>query len=96
VPEQPGATRETPVYTKMLRDDKDQVDWGRVVVGLGLTVLTGYLAAKSQRWGSNADLGSLIKMKLASLGQDLGQDLCRIGCQLSRKCAKAYDNARPL
>lgn len=46
-----GATAERPVYVRWVTGD-DGVRWGRVVLALAVTVASGYLAARSQRWGS--------------------------------------------
>jgi hypothetical protein len=37
---------------RMVTGDDGSVKWGRIVLALALTVASGYLASKSQRWGS--------------------------------------------
>lgn len=91
----PGASRETPVFMKLVRDD-DGIKWANIVIMLGVTVLSGYLAAKSQRWGAKPDLTSLVKMRIAAAGEKLGNEITKIGVSLSIASARAYDKARPV
>lgn len=73
-------TRDNPVYFKWFRDRDDKPDWSKILLAVGLTVLSGYLAAKSQRWGSSAvDPVTTLKLKVAQKKITLGNDLQRLG-----------------
>jgi len=91
----PGATPDQPVFMKMIRDD-DGFKWGNIVVMLGVTVLSGYLASRSQRWGSSPDLQTAVRMRAARLGEELGGRITRAGVALSIASSRAYDRARPV
>jgi len=45
---------EHPFYVRWVTGDDGSIRWDRVVLALALTVASGYLASKSQRWGSSA------------------------------------------
>lgn len=47
-----GSAPEHPLYIRWVTDDDGGIRWGRIVLALALTVASGYLASKSQRWGS--------------------------------------------
>jgi len=47
-----GESAERPVYVRWVTGDDGGIRWGRVALALALTVASGYLAARSQRWGS--------------------------------------------
>jgi hypothetical protein len=91
----PGSTADRPVFMKMIRDE-DGVKWGNIVVMLGVTVLSGYLASRSQRWGASPDLQTVIRMRAARLGEELGGRITRAGVALSIVSSRAYDRARPV
>jgi hypothetical protein len=48
---------------KLVRDGDGQVQWGKIVVMLALTVVSGYLASQSQRAGARPDLVKQAKMR---------------------------------
>jgi hypothetical protein len=91
----PGTSKDAPVFMKLIRDD-DGIKWGNMVIMLGLTIVSGYLAAKSQRWGSSPDLSTMVKMKVAQLGEQLGNEITKAGVALSIASSRAYDRARPV
>jgi hypothetical protein len=51
----PGTSPDHPLYFRILRDDQDQLQWSKIVIALGLTVLSAYLAAQAQRGASSPD-----------------------------------------
>lgn len=91
-----GESAARPVYMKMVRDGDGEIRWGRILVMLAVTVLSGYLATKSQRAGGRIDFETELKMRAALAGQKTGSALCRAGCAISVASAKAYDRARPV
>lgn len=91
----PGSTPEQPVFMKMIRDEAG-IKWGNIVVMLGVTVLSGYLASRSQRWGASPDLQTVVRMRAALLGEELGGRITRAGVALSIVSSRAYDRARPV
>lgn len=91
---EPG-TQENPVWMRLIHDDEG-VKWGNVVIMLGLTALSGYIAARSQRAGSNPDLGTEIRLRIAAAGEYLGNEITKLGVALSMTSARAYDRARSL
>jgi hypothetical protein len=50
----PGSNPESPFYVRWVTDEDGGIRWGRIALMLALTVASGYLASKSQRWGSGA------------------------------------------
>lgn len=50
----PANSAEHPFYVRWVTGDDGKVRWDRVLLALALTVASGYLASKSQRWGSSA------------------------------------------
>jgi hypothetical protein len=81
---------------KVIRSDAGEVQWARIALMLALTVVSGYLATRSQRLGSRPDLEVQAKMRVALAEQKAGAALCRAGCALSVAGARAYDRARPV
>jgi hypothetical protein len=59
---EPGASPDSPLYFRILRDDQDQLQWSKVVVALGLAVLSAYLTAQAQQAGSGPDQLRSVKM----------------------------------
>lgn len=62
-PTEAGTTPDHPLYFRVLRDDQDQLQWSKVVIALGLTVLSAYLAAQAQRGASGPDQLKSAKMR---------------------------------
>jgi hypothetical protein len=90
-----GGSKDNPIFMKLIRDD-DGVKWGNIVVMLALTVVSGYLATKSQRAGSKIDFEREVKMRVAMFGEKLGNEITRAGVKLSLASSRAYDKARPV
>ena len=85
-------TRENPVYFRWFRDEDDKPDWGKIILMLGITVVSGYLAAKSQRWGSAADDPvRQVKMRVAQKQITLGARLQRVGRVVEEHGWSAYE-----
>lgn len=91
----PGSTKDVPVFMKMIKDE-DGIKWGNMIIMLGLTVLSGYLASKSQRWGSSPDMATALKMRAAQAGEKIGGTITRAGVAVSIASSRAYDRARPV
>ena len=90
-----SGTRDNPVWMKIIHDE-DGIKWANLIVMLGLTALSGYLAARSQRAGANPDLGVELRLKVAAAGERLGNEITKLGVALSIASARAYDRARPV
>lgn len=90
---EPSGTRDNPVWMKIIHDE-DGIKWANLIVMLGLTALSGYLAARAQRAGSNPDLGVELRLKIAAAGERLGNEITKVGVALSISSARAYDRAR--
>jgi hypothetical protein len=87
-----GETPGNPVYFKFVRDDNDQLDWTKILIMLGITVVSGYLAAKSQRWGAEESNPVLtVKMKLAQKRIGLGHKLQVVGRSIEEAGWEAYE-----
>ena len=91
----PGGSKEAPIFMRLVRDD-DGVKWVNVVIMLGLTILSGYLAAQSQRKGSSIDFNTQLKMRVAKAGEGLGNEITKLGIAISIASSRAYDRARPV
>lgn len=92
--EQAGATPEQPLYFKWVRDADGQVNWGRVALMLGLTVLSAYLSVKTQRTASSPDFTREIRMGLAQRKITLGVKIQRAGKRLEDAGWAAYEQVR--
>lgn len=91
-----GETQDQPIYVRWVTDDDGRLRWDRILVGLALTVVTGYLATAAQRAGSDPDLLTLGRMRAARGQQDLGRRLTRLGDRMYEAGCRNYDLARPL
>lgn len=58
-----GTSRDNPLYFKFLRDGEDNLQLGKIVVALALSVLSAYLATQAQRAGSGPDQMKAAKMR---------------------------------
>jgi hypothetical protein len=58
----PGASPQVPLYMKIVHTDQ-KLDVGKIVLLLGVTVISGYLASQSQRAGSDADFAKTLRMR---------------------------------
>jgi hypothetical protein len=93
---EPGSSKDQPFFMRLVYDEDDAIKWGNVLVMLGLTVLSGYLAARSQRAGSMPDTAAMIRMRIARAGEQLGGQITRAGVALSIASCRAYDRERPV
>lgn len=91
----PGTSKEQPVFMRLIQDD-DGVKWGNVLVMLGLTIASGYLAAKAQRAGAQPDAAAMLRMRIAQIGEKLGVKITEAGVALSMAASRAYDRERPV
>lgn len=89
-----GTSADQPLYFKWVRDDDGQVNWGRVVLALGLTVLTAYLSVQTQRAASSPDFARTIRMSVARRKITAGVRLQRAGKALEDAGWAAYETAR--
>jgi hypothetical protein len=88
-------TQDNPVYFRWFRDKDDKPDWGKILLMLGLTVVSGYLAAKSQRWGSEArNPVTEFKMGVAQKEIRIGLSLQRIGKEVEERGWERYEGLR--
>jgi hypothetical protein len=93
--EQPaGTTPEQPLFFKWVRDEQGQVNWGRVVLALALTVATAYLSVQTQRSASSPDFARSARMGLAQKKITAGVKIQRIGKAVENAGWAAYEAAR--
>lgn len=72
---EPG-TPDNPIYFRFLRDEKDKIQLGKLLLTLGLTVLATYLAAQAQRSSSSPDQLKTAKMRIyRTMGQVANRNL---------------------
>lgn len=84
-------TETNPVVFKWFRDEDDRPDWGKILLMLGLTIASGYLAAKSQRWGSSSSNPVReIKMLAAQKQITIGSRLQRLGQSIEESGWRHY------
>lgn len=89
-----GATPDQPLYFRWVRDAGGQVNWGRIALMLGLTVLTGYLSVQTQRAASSPDFNQTLRMSLAQKKITLGVRVQRAGKRLEDAGWAAYEHVR--
>ena len=89
-----GTTPEQPFYFKWVRDEDGQVQWGRIVLMLGLTVVTAYLSVQSQRAASSPDFNRSLAMALARRRITAGLQLQRAGRAVEDAGWAAYERIR--
>ena len=92
--DQAGSSPEQPLYFKWVRSDDGQIRWGRILLMLGVTVLTGYLSVQSQRAAASPDFNRQLRMNLAHRKITLGVKVQRAGKQLEDAGWAAYEKAR--
>jgi hypothetical protein len=90
----PGTTADNPLYFKFLRADDDSIDWGKVVLALALTVLSGYLATQAQRAGSNPDQLKAAKMRFHKTVKDAAEAQVTFWRKVADNAGTRYDIAR--
>lgn len=89
-----GTSRDTPLYFRWVQDDDGGIRWGRVLVALGLTVLTAWLSVQTQRSASSPDFARTIRMSIAQRKITAGVRLQRIGKTVEDAGWAAYETAR--
>lgn len=87
-------TKDNPVFFRWFKDTDDKTDWGKIVLMLALTVASGYLAARSQRWGSSAvNPVKTARLAVAKKEISLGHRLQKAGRALEEAGWAAYGAA---
>lgn len=89
-----GATPEQPLFFKWVRDEDGQVNWGRVLFSLGLTVLAAYLSIQTQRTAADPDFMRTLRMSAARQRITLGVRVQRAGKAIEDAGWTAYEQAR--
>jgi hypothetical protein len=89
-----GTTPEQPLFFKWVHDDKGNVQWGRVLLMLGITAVSAYLSVKSQRAASSPDFGRSIAMGVAQKRITIGMRLQKTGRAIEEAGWAAYESAR--
>lgn len=90
----PQGTQEDPLFFQIIRTDDGDINWKRIGIALAVTVVTGYLASQSQRWGQNPDLVKSIKMRYHETVRAIADSQIRLWSKVSMKAETAYDIAR--
>ena len=93
MPEPAGSTPEQPLYMKIVLNDNGQISWTRIAVMLGLTVLSGYLASKSQRLGASA-VEIPIRARYYHGLQTIAGQQAKFWTEVQKRAAFRYDVAR--
>lgn len=93
MPESAGETPDRPVYMQLVRTSTGQVAWGRIILMLGLTVVSGYLAARSQRAGASA-MEIPLKARYYHGVQTIASGQVRFWTEMQKRAAFRYDIAR--
>lgn len=89
-------TRESPLYFKWVRDDNGDINWAKIAIMLAVTVLSGYLATRSQRWGSSSlDPVRTARLAVAKKEISLGHRLQKAGRALEEHGWETYSKASP-
>lgn len=89
-----GSSAEEPLFFKWVHNEDDSINWAKIILMLGLTVLTGYLSVQSQRAASSPDFNRTIRMGLAQKKITLGVKVQRIGMRLENAGWTAYEQLR--
>jgi hypothetical protein len=89
-----GASPDNPVYFRFLRDEDNALDWKKIVVMLGLTVLSGYLATQSQRAGSSPDQMKAARMRFHRAVIQVAHGQVNLWSDIARHHADLYEIAR--
>jgi hypothetical protein len=90
---EPGS-RNNPLYFRILRDDKDNFDLAKIVVALGLTVLSAYLATQAQRAGSGPDQLKAARMRFHRGVVQLAYAQVKFWDKVAKDARDRYDLAR--
>jgi hypothetical protein len=91
-----GSNKDNPVWMKFVRDEDDNIQWGRIFLALALTALSGYIASQAQRAGGNIDFVTQARMKIALHQQKLGRSISAFGDTITTEGIAAYEKARPV
>jgi len=89
-----GSTPDNPVYFRFLRDDTNKLDLRKVLMMLALTALTGYLAARSQRYGSNPDSLKTARMRYHRAVGSTAARHAQFWSELAKHHADMYEIAK--
>ena len=92
--EQPGSTPEQPLYFRWVHDADGQVNWGRILLTLGLTVAAAYLSVKTQRAAGSPDFERTLRMSVAQKKITAGVKIQRIGKHIEDAGWAAYEQVR--
>lgn len=87
-------TVDRPLFVKLVVDDDNKPRWGNILVMLGVTILSGWLASQSQRAGANPDATKQLRMKVARAEITIGHRLQRVGRSIEDAGWTAYESAR--
>lgn len=88
-----GSSAEQPLYFRWVQDETG-IRWDRIIIMLGLTVLTAYLSVRTQRAASAPDLDRTLRMKVAQKTITAGVKLQRAGIRLEEAGWSAYEAVR--
>ncbi|HEY1622144.1 MAG TPA: hypothetical protein VGG25_31290 [Streptosporangiaceae bacterium] len=89
-----GSSADQPVYFKWVRDDDGELQWGKILLRLGVTIAIAYLSVQAQRTASSPDLNRTLAMNLARRRITLGVKVQRAGQAIEDAGWTAYHNAR--
>jgi hypothetical protein len=90
----PGGDKDTPIFMKMVRADDGEIRWGRILVMLGLTILSGYLATASQRARAQPDMLRTARMRALRASRRACQAQADFWQVLATRSAQEYQKAR--
>lgn len=93
-PTEAGTTPEHPLYFRFLRDDQNDLQLGKILVALGLTVLSAYLATQAQRAGSGPDQLKAAKMKVYKTISKVAHGQAAFWGKVAQNADTRYDIAR--
>lgn len=86
----PGVTKEHPLYFRIIA--ADNIDWRKIILMLGITAISGYLATQSQRVGSNPDFVRTIKLrglrKVSDISWKISNGTKRIAAEMDSRYLK--------
>jgi hypothetical protein len=77
---------------KLVMNDAGQLSWSRIVLMLGLTVISGYLASRSQRAGASA-VEIPLKARYYHGVQQVAVGQQRFWHEVQKRAATRYDIA---
>lgn len=92
--EQPGTTAEQPLYFRWVHDEQG-IRWNRLLLALGLTMITAYVSVKSQKAAASPDFERSLRMAMAQRRITYGVRMQRTGKAIEEAGWAAYEKARP-